>query len=183
MYLYQSIAFLTWVNFLLKLKKACQDRNAISIIAKDATEGLNCKCRPGYMSADGFGQYLADKNDYCVECIASEKVKISSQEFSIRLDNAKFQIEDNDAAIKLSQDDDDSKQVGARFVQSVGVGSNKNEKQYKFHALKPGQRYNLEMTPTSSDSSLQCSVVTSCSCDQHTDDRTGRPGMLLVDEF
>ena len=130
------------------------------------------------MSANGFGQFLADKNDYCVECIASEKVTISSQEFSIRLDNAIFQIDDTAADIKLFQDDD-SKKVGEVFVQSVGVGSNKNEKQYKFHALKPGQRYNLEMKPTSSDSSLQCSVVTSCSCDQHTADRTGRPGTLL----
>ena len=133
------------------------------------------------MSANGFGQYLADKHDYCVECVASEKVTISSREFSIRLDNARFQIEDP-TTIKLFQDDDSSKKVGEVLVENVGVQSNKNEKKYKFHTLKPGQRYNIEMQPASTDSPLQCSIVTSCSCDQRTADRTGRPGMLLMDE-
>lgn len=109
--------------------------------------------------------------------MSSEKVNISSEEFSIRLDNDKFKI---DQAKTILFQDDITKKVGKQFVQNVGVGSNKNEKMYKFHELKPGQRYNLEMSQASIDTALECSIVTSCSCDQHTDDRTGRPGTFLV---
>ena len=130
------------------------------------------------MSANGFGQFLADKNDYCVECIASEKVNISSKGFTIRLDNARFPINPSNG-ITLYQEEK-SKEVGKQTIASVGVGSKLNVKEYSFHALKPGERYNLEMTPTSSDSVLQCSIVTSCSCDQTTADMTGRPGMLYL---
>ena len=76
------------------------------------------------MSANGFGQFLADKNDYCVECIASEKVNISSKGFSIRLDNARFPINTSNG-ITLYQEEK-SKEVGRQTIASVGVGSKSN---------------------------------------------------------
>lgn len=139
----------------------------------------------------GYGQRLMDKIDYCVECMSSNNVIVSSDEFSMTFEST---VRFNESYPTLSRHEADkvpiplvtnSKEEDSDTDENFIVNAiNGGKKEYKFFGLQPGYRYTVRMTRTDTigssgqviDPVLQCPIVTSCSCDHLNYDRTGRPG-------
>ncbi len=79
------------------------------------------------------------------------------------------------ALLRHEPDEDVSVTLSSKRFSSVDVGTDKEE--FSFSKLQPGFRYTTSLTQTYENEKiqLQCPIVTSCSCDHSTFDRTGRP--------
>ena len=171
---------------------SCEDRNAISIVEEgDSAIDVVCYCRHGFISSGGLGQLLQNESDYCVECMSASNIIVSSDQFTMKFNEGIFE----EKYPTLSRHDPDAKVEIELFTREAGsteeneieenfktdsVGNSKME--YNFFRLQPGYRYTVKMTQKEDTAApvLQCPIVTSCSCDHKSSDRTGRPGTFQI---
>ena len=153
----------------------CFPPNSVSMSSSGGNwdSSLTCGCKSGYISTSG-GIELNDNSDFCTPCSLYSDVNISSQRMAISL---LHEIDSNEISMLHRGSDNALTDVP---IDETNIS---NEKEFAINGLISGNYYKGTFSfENTAFVSIECPFVTSCSCSDDDEEKTGRPKSLVISQ-
>ena len=152
---------------------------------------LRCECREGFLSsAIGLTTILRqNEDDFCVPAVSSSNVAVTAKSLSLTFDSS-ASISESSSVELWRLDPDNEVEIDLEKEQKLTILSPSSDRTVvAFDKLRPGYNYKVTVVDYTEEVStapffvtktLHLSAVTSCSCENVSFDKTGRPKNFVI---